>query len=111
MRLELAHHIRARAGVVHQTDEGRLQLDVGNVLHNVAAHAAVHLLHPAGVAPAGNVNVRGIALDVHKDRAQNDNTHFSSLRFVGFCFHDNTLSTDCKPLSFFRACGAAILRR
>ena len=37
------------------------------VLHNVAAHAAVHLLHPAGVAPAGNVNVRGIALDVHKD--------------------------------------------
>ena len=78
--LELFDNVRARARVVDKAHECRPQLDVRDVLDDVAAHAAVHLHDAARVAPAGDVGREGIALDIDKHRAHHDNTHGNVLR-------------------------------
>jgi len=78
--LELFDNVRARARVVDKAHERRPQLDVRDVLDDVAAHAAVHLHNAARVAPAGDVGREGIALDIDKHRAHHDNTHGNVLR-------------------------------
>ena len=72
---QLVNDVLAGAGVVHQTDEGGAQLNVGNVLRHVAADAAVDLLDPARVAPARDVGGQWIPLDVHKDCTDDYNAH------------------------------------
>ena len=76
---QLAHHAGPQAGVVHQAHKGGTQLHVGDVLHHVAADAAGDLLHPAHIAPAGDIGGRGISLDVHENGAQHHNTHKNAL--------------------------------
>ena len=78
--LELFDNVRARARVVDKAHERRPQLDVRDVLDDVAAHAAMHLHDAARVAPAGDVGREGIALDIDKHRAHHDNTHGNVLR-------------------------------
>jgi len=73
--LQLGEHLGARGSVVHDADEDRSELHVGNVLGHVAAHAAVHRLHPPGVAPGGVVYVVREALDVQKHRADHYHRH------------------------------------
>lgn len=63
---EFFDNVRARARLVDKAHERRAQLDVGDVLNDVAAHAAVHLHDAACVAPAGDVGRDGIALDIDK---------------------------------------------
>ena len=72
---QLVNDVLAGAGVVHQTDEGGAQLDIGNVLRHVAADAAVYLLDPARVAPARDIGGQRIPLDVHKNRTDDYNAH------------------------------------
>ena len=72
---QLVNDVLAGAGVVHQTDEGGAQLDIGNVLRHVAADAAVDLLDPARVAPARDIGGQRIPLDVHKNRTDDYNAH------------------------------------
>ena len=83
--VELAEHGLPLLGVVDHGDEARTQLDVGDILGDVAAHAAVHELHPAGVAPGGNVAVIRETLDVHKDVAYYDDRHGEILPELFFC--------------------------
>ena len=73
--LQLVDDILADAGVVYQTDERGPQLHIGNVLRHVAAHTAVHLLYPAGIPSARDIGGEGIALDVHKHRANYNDSH------------------------------------
>ena len=72
---QLVNDVLTGAGVVHQTDEGGAQLNIGNVLRHVAADAAVYLLDPARVAPARDIGGQRIPLDVHKDRTDDYNAH------------------------------------
>ena len=62
-------------GIVDHAQEGRAQLDIGDILRDVAAHAAVDDLHIAGVAPGGQIQVVREALDVHEDRPDNYDGH------------------------------------
>ena len=78
--LELFDNVRARARVVDKAHECRPQLDVRDVLDDVAAHAAVYLHDAARITPAGDVGREGIALDIDKHRAHHDNTHGNVLR-------------------------------
>ena len=73
--LQLVDDILADAGVIYQTDERGPQLHIGNVLRHVAAHTAVHLLYPAGIPSARDIGGEGIALDVHKHRANYNDSH------------------------------------
>ena len=75
MVLQLVDHILSHAGVVHQTDKGRAQLYIGDILHHIAAHAAVYLLNAPGVASAGNVCRQGIAFDIHKNSTEHNDSH------------------------------------
>ena len=69
MAFELSDDVRARARLVDKADKRRPQLNIGDILDDVAAHAAVHLHHAACVAPAGNIGREGIALDIDKNSA------------------------------------------
>ena len=73
--LQLVDHILSHAGVVHQTDKGRAQLYIGDILHHVAAHSAVYLLNAAGIAPARNIGGKGIAFDIHKNSTEHNDSH------------------------------------
>ena len=75
MVLQLVDHILSHAGVVHQTDKGRAQLYIGDILHHVAAHSAVYLLNAAGIAPARNIGGKGIAFDIHKNSTERNDSH------------------------------------
>ena len=77
---QLINDVLPHARIVHQTHKGRTQFHVGDILRHIAAHTAVHLLHPPSVAPAGDVGREGIALDIDKHRAHHDNTHGNVLR-------------------------------
>ena len=86
--VQLVDDVLPHAAVIHKAHEGGAQLHVGNVLRHVPAHAAVHLLHPPGVPSAGDVGGERIALDVHKNCADDYDSHsfdsfpkYSSLRF------------------------------
>ena len=72
---QLLHHGRAHRRVVHDAQVRRPELDVGDVLHHVARHAAVDVLHPAHVAPVGDVIVLREALDIHECRADYHDAH------------------------------------
>ena len=50
---QLVNDVLAGAGVVHQTDEGGAQLNIGNVLRHVAADTAVYLLDRPALRPPG----------------------------------------------------------
>ena len=100
--LQFADHIRTDAGIVHQTDKGGAQLHIGNVLRQVSADAAMHLLYPSGVPSAGNVYIGRIAFDIHKDSAQNHNAHrippdFAETRKIDMNFtkHDIICPAKC----------------
>ena len=75
MVLQLVDHILSHAGVVHQTDKGRAQLYIGDILHHIAAHPAVYLLNAAGIAPARNIGGKGIAFDIHKNSTEHNDSH------------------------------------
>ena len=72
---QLVDDVLSHAGVVHQTHKGGAQLHIGNILHHVAAHAAVYLLDASGVAPAGDIGGKGIALDIHKNSSDDYDAH------------------------------------
>ena len=72
---QLVDDVLSHAGVVHQTHKGGAQFHVGNILHHVAAYAAVYLLDASGVAPAGDIGGKGIALDIHKNSSDDYDTH------------------------------------
>ena len=76
---ELADHLRPFGGVVHHAHKAGAQFHIGDILHHVAANAAVDDLHRAGVAPGGDILVVGKALDVHKYVADDDDRHRSIL--------------------------------
>ena len=75
MIFQLVDHILSHAGVVHQTDKGRTQLYIGDILHHIAAHTAMHLFNAPGVASAGNVGRQGIPLDIHKNSSDDYDAH------------------------------------
>ena len=75
MILQFLNHIHTVAALVHKADEGRPQFAVGDILRHVSAHTAVHPLHPSGVPPSGDKITVGIALHIHKDSADDHNTH------------------------------------
>ena len=87
MAFQLAQDILTGAAPVHKADKGGAQLAVGDVLRHVPAHAAMDLLHPAHIASGGNECCLREALDVHKHRTDDHNTHVTSL-----------LSVSCIPL-------------
>ena len=72
---ELLHHGLAHRRIIHDAQVRRPELDVGDVLHHVARHAAVDVLHPAHVAPVGDVIVLREALDIHECRADYHDAH------------------------------------
>ena len=72
---QLVDDVLSHAGVVHQTHKGGAQLHVGNILHHVAAYAAVYLLDASGVAPAGDIGGKGIALDIYKNSSDDYDAH------------------------------------
>ena len=67
--------ILPHAGVIHQTDEGGAQLHIGDILGHIAAHAAVHLLDTSGVAATRDISRKGVALDIHKNSSEYDDSH------------------------------------
>ena len=72
---QLINDVLPHARIVHQTHEGRAQFHVGDILRHIAAHTAVHLLHPPSVAPAGDVGGERITFDVHKNGTDHYNSH------------------------------------
>ena len=84
MRRQLADNILPRAAVVHKADKGRAQLHVGDILGHIAADAAVHLLDTARVAPARDIGGQRIPLDVHKNSADDYDSHINSFPMCNF---------------------------
>ena len=78
---QLVDDVLPKAGFIHQPHKGGPQLHVGNVLRHVPAHAAVHLLHPPGIPPAGDVGGERIALDVHKNCTEYNDSHNLNVPF------------------------------
>ena len=72
---QLVDDVLSHAGVIHQTHKGGAQLYVGDILHHVAAYTAVYLLDASGVAPAGDIGGKGIALDIHKNSSDDYDAH------------------------------------
>ena len=72
---QLVDDVLPHAGVIHQTDKGGAQLHIGDVLGHIAAHAAVHLLDAPGVAAARDISRKGVALDIHKNSSEYDDSH------------------------------------
>ena len=99
--LELADHLRAGAVVVHQTHIGGAKLHVGNVLRHVPADAAVDLLDPAHVPPLGDVLIRGEALNVHKNCADDYDTHAVTSCFLFPLWFVCSVRVDNRKLSVF----------
>ena len=81
--LQLLDDVRAHAALVEHADKRRLQLKVGDVFGDVAAHAAVHLDHPAGVPAGGDVLRERIAFDIDHDGADDDDAHKRSSLLPG----------------------------
>jgi hypothetical protein len=75
MAVQPGHNVRADAGIVHQPDEGGPEFQIADVLGDVPADAAVNILNPARVPPAGNILAGRISLDIHKYRAENHDAH------------------------------------
>ena len=84
MILQLFDDIRAVAALIHQADEGRTQLAIGNILCHIAANTAMNTLNPACISASGNEVCFGIPLHIHEDGTNNYNTHIfpSSLSFI-----------------------------
>ena len=83
MGLQPRKNVGADAAFVHQGNKGRLQPQVSDILRDVAADTAMHIFHPPGIPAAGNIGARGITLDVHKDRSENDSAH--GILLYSFC--------------------------
>ena len=75
MLSQLAQDLLALGGLVHHAHKGGAQLNVGNILRHVAAHAAVDKLDAAGIAPGRQIQILGKTLHVHKYRAHNNDRH------------------------------------
>ena len=71
----MVEDLRAESRVIHDADKGRPELHVGNVFRHVPADASVGPDHPADIAPARNILFQRIALDIHKYRTDNQNSH------------------------------------
>ena len=61
--------------MIHRRDKDGAQLYVGDAFGNVAADAAVDVLHLAGIAAAGNIGGGGVTLDIHKYCAKDYDIH------------------------------------
>ena len=66
----------AKRRVIHDAQIGRPQLHIGDVLHHVARHAAVDVLHTAHVAAVGNVIAQRESFNIHKRGADNQDAHW-----------------------------------
>ena len=75
MVLQLVDDVTAGAGGIDQTDKGGAKLHIGNVLYDITANTAVGVFHRTRISAAGNIGALGIALNVNKDSADNNNTH------------------------------------
>ena len=75
MASQLPNHILTCAAFIHQTDKGGPKLTIGHILGHVPANASMNLLHPAHIAPGGDKGRFGIALDIHKYRANDHDAH------------------------------------
>ena len=67
-RRQAVLHVAAQGGVVHHADKLRLEAHVRQVLRHVAAHPAGHHLNVADVRALRVIGPQGKALDIHKDR-------------------------------------------
>ena len=56
---QFINNILPCASVIHQAYKGGAQLHVGDILRHIAAHTAVYLFYPPGVAPARNIGGKG----------------------------------------------------
>ena len=87
---QLAHNIHAGSAVVHETDKGGAKLAVCDVLRHIPPDAAVNLLHAPSVPPSGDKRRRGIPLDIHKHRADDNHSHDKPsifLRILRLLYH------------------------
>ena len=72
---QFINHILPCASVIHQAYKGGAQLHVGDILRHIAAHTAVYLFYPPGVAPARNIGGKGVPLDINKNCADDNDPH------------------------------------
>ena len=87
---QLAHNIRTGSAVVHKADKGGAQLAVRDVLRHVSPDAAMNLLHAPRVPSGGDKCRRGIPLDIHKYRADDNHSHDKPsifLRILRLLYH------------------------
>ena len=80
--VQLLDDVRADAAMIHNTDKGRLQFHVRNVLRHIPADSAVHLNHPPGISPARKVLRGRISLDVDEDCSHNHNSEMFFHRLI-----------------------------
>ena len=91
---QLAYDLLALGGIVDKTDEGGAQLDIGDVLRNVAPDAAVNDLDLAGIAPGRDILILRKTLDVDKHRAYYNYRHENTSRaFLTFYHSPRVYST------------------
>ena len=83
--VQLLDDVQTHAGIIHQAHKGGPQLHVGDIFRHIAAHTAVHLLHTPGVSSAGDVSRERIPLDVHKNCADDYDSH-TKKSFPDFTF-------------------------
>ena len=87
MVAQLVYDLLALGGIVDKTDEGGAQLDIGDVLRNVAPDAAVNDLDLAGIAPGRDILILRKALDVDKHRAYYNYRHENTSRAFLTFYH------------------------
>ena len=75
MFLQAFQYVCACAGIIHDTQEIRLQIDIADILRNIPAHTAVHLNHISDVSSAGNILRKRKALDINEYRSDYRDAH------------------------------------
>ena len=79
MVFKLALYFLAGPVVVDQSDKGRSQLEISNILDDVSRDSAVYELDVPGVSARREIGVVGEALDINEDCSYYGDAHLLSL--------------------------------
>ena len=86
--VELLDDVRTETAVVDHTDQRRAQLDIGDILRNIAAYSAVYLYDPARIPSGRDILRQRIPFDIHKCCAD----HHDSVLHAEHSFSDQMIT-------------------
>ena len=104
---QISDDIIAEARLIHHAQKGGPQFHIGDILHHIAAYAAVHLHHAPHIPASRDILREGISLDVHKCCSDHHNSHACLLRCSALCYSCSAVSSAVSPVSDVSAISCA----